>query len=154
MFPEAIAALASLRYSLSLRLKYTLIGSTDETVVSSLPLGLSRSPICALAMPAIPVIGEVIRVKPRLSFAVFRLASAASSSAFADWKAPVASSRSFWLTAFFSASGLMRARLAEVVSKRATFWARIPLASSTAASKVRGSISNISWPCLTRSPSR
>ena len=32
-----------------------------------------------------PVIGEVIWVKPRLSLAVLRLASAASSSALADW---------------------------------------------------------------------
>jgi hypothetical protein len=48
-----------------------LIGSTVETVVSSaVALGLSRSPICALAIPAMPLIGEVIRVKPRLSLAV------------------------------------------------------------------------------------
>jgi hypothetical protein len=81
-------------------------------------LGLSRSPIWALAMPAMPVIGEVIWVKPRLSLAVLSVASAASSAPpLADWWAPVASSRSFWLTAFFSASGLTRARLAVVVSK-------------------------------------
>jgi hypothetical protein len=35
-------------------------------------LGLRRSPICALAMPAMPVTGEVMRVKPRLSFAVLQ----------------------------------------------------------------------------------
>jgi hypothetical protein len=73
-----------------------LIGSTVDTVVSSVGmLGLRRSPICALAMPAMPVTGEAILVKPRFSFAVFSEASAASRDALADRSLPVASSRSF-----------------------------------------------------------
>ena len=55
-----------------------MIGLTVEIVVSESLFGLTRLPICARAIPAMPSIGEVILVKPRLSWAAATPAFAAS----------------------------------------------------------------------------
>ena len=68
------------RYSRSLIGKYALIGSTCDTVVSSV-VGPTRSPIWALAMAAMPSISEVIRVKRRFSSALSTAASAEACAA-------------------------------------------------------------------------
>jgi hypothetical protein len=60
------------------------MGSIVETVVSLSPPALTRLPICALAIPAIPAIGETIFVKPRLSSAVTTAALPAATAALAD----------------------------------------------------------------------
>ena len=142
-------------YSCSLTEKYTLIGSTVDTAVNSwICPGPTRFPIWAFAMPAMPSTGEAIRVNPRFSCAVSSCAFALSTAARVESSAPMLSSRSFWLTAFFAASGRTRCRFALAVSQRASAWAREPLAASTAAWKVRGSISKRTCPFRTSSPSR
>src|SRR5881409_3855842 len=75
----------NLRYSCSLRVNSALIGSTVETVVTGAPVGLTRLPICTCALPAIPAIGEVRCVNPRLTRAASTAACAASTAASAAW---------------------------------------------------------------------
>ena len=132
------------------------MGSTVETVVSSsMDPGPTRLPICALAMPAMPSTGDMILVKPRSTWAFSTVAWAATIEACAastdacaaptaawaaltaasvDWSAPMASSRSFWLTAFCSARGLIRFRLALAVTYLASVWATSAFACSREAS--------------------
>jgi len=71
------------KYCCSLRVKKTLIGSTVETVVSGALVVLIKFPTWACAMPAIPSMGEMMRVKPKLSSAVLTAALAFSICPFA-----------------------------------------------------------------------
>src|SRR6266850_2127890 len=63
------------------RILYVLIGSTCETVVSSVD-GLTRSPIWALAMAATPSMSDVTFVKLRFNAAVSTTAVADCTVAF------------------------------------------------------------------------
>jgi len=67
---------------------------------------------------------------------------------------PIASSRSFWLTAFFSASGSMRLRLASAVTSRASSCANWAFATCSCASKGLRSSWKSGCPSLTIDPSR
>ena len=77
----AVSFLTKFRYSCSPTVKFTLIGSTVETVVTGSLAGLTRLPNCVCATPAIPSIGEVSRVNSRLTFALSSVALAASTAA-------------------------------------------------------------------------
>ena len=82
------------------------MGSTVDTVVSSGPPGFpTKSPNWALAMPAMPSMGEVILVKLRSISDLRTAALAACTAALAEASRPMASSRSFLLTAFTAARG-------------------------------------------------
>ena len=74
---------AEWRYSVSLMLNWALIGSTCETVVITLDV-LIRVPTCAWAMPAMPAMGEVTWVQPRLSSACASVARDVSTVAAAS----------------------------------------------------------------------
>ena len=92
------------RYSCSLGLKLTLMGSTCETVVMTV-WRLTRSPTWDLATPAMPSIGETTFVQPRSSFAFSRAARALSTLACAVRSRVSASSSSCWLMAFCGGQG-------------------------------------------------
>ena len=74
--PPSRAFLDSARYSCSLMAKYTLIGCTCETVVSTVSF-LTRLPTCVAAMPAMPSSSDRTFVQPRFSCAVSTAASCA-----------------------------------------------------------------------------
>ncbi len=67
---------------------------------------LTRSPTWTLAMPAMPSMGETIRVHSRLSLALSRAALEASRSAWAWLRAARALSSSCWEMAFCAARGV------------------------------------------------
>ena len=68
------------------------MGSSVDTVVSVPLFGPTRSPTCAVAMAAIPSIGDRMVVKPRLRVAVATTALAASTAALAATIAALATS--------------------------------------------------------------
>ena len=130
------------------------MGLTVDTVVSTIAWGVpTRSPIWALAAPAMPSMGDAIFVKPRSSSALRTCAWDASTWASALCTEPTALSLSLWLTALAAANGRIRFRLAWEVCSTACCLAMPALASSTAAWNGRGSISNKRAPFLTKSPS-
>ena len=59
-------------------MKLALIGSSVETVVTASLDGPTRLPTCVVAAPAMPSMGEVSLVKPRLTLAVSTAAVAAA----------------------------------------------------------------------------
>ena len=59
--------------------KYALMGFTVETVVSGAPAGVTRSPTWMVAIPAMPSIGEAIRVNPSFTSASYTAALAAAT---------------------------------------------------------------------------
>ncbi len=67
---------------------------TVETIVSRPWAGPTRLPTCALASPAMPLMGEVILVKPRLRAAFSTAAFAAITAAFEERCANLAWDRS------------------------------------------------------------
>src|SRR5580658_7078222 len=81
LFGSSLIFSATRKYICSLMGNSTLIGSSCETVVSS-EVGETRSPTWAVAIEAIPLIGEITLVHSRLSFAVLTAASAAWTWAF------------------------------------------------------------------------
>ncbi len=130
------------------------MGSTVDTVVSSGPPAFpTNSPNWALAMPAMPLMGEVILVKLRSIWVFCSAALAACTAARAEASRPMASSRSFLLTALTAAKGLIFSKLALAVYNCPSATASCPLACSRAAWKGRGSISKRTWPFLTKEPS-
>jgi hypothetical protein len=98
---------ANRRYSFSLIPKLTRMGSTVETVVITVSV-FTRSPTCDFAIPAIPSIGDVTCVQPRLSWACSTAATAAACAASAARSAASALSSSCWLIARSAARGVNR----------------------------------------------
>ena len=98
---------ARFRYSRSEMPKVTRMGSTVDTVVMTV-CGLTRSPTCVRAMPAMPSIGEVTRVQSRFRSACSTAARAAATPPRASRSAASALSSSCWLMARWAASGVKR----------------------------------------------
>ncbi len=115
---------------------------------------LTRSPTCAFATPATPVMGETIFVQPRSSLAFSREAWAVSTFARDVLSFVSASSSSCWLIAFEAASGRYRLTVVSAFVSVAWYWASWPFAWSYVAWNWRGSISKSVSPALTTNPSR
>ena len=100
-----------------------------------------------------PVTGETIVQYDRLSFAVSSRAFASSTAAAAARNWPLASSRSFWESAFCAASGFVRSRSARATSSPACCRARAAACASTWTWKGLASIRKSTCPSLTTLPS-
>ena len=143
---------AKRRYSFSLMPKLTRMGSTVETVVITVAVP-TRSPTWDLAIPAIPSMGEVTFVQPRLRAAWSTAARAEARAALAARSAESALSSSCWLIARSAARGVNRSTSLLAFASWASAWPTAPWACSSAARNWRGSISKSGAPAWTNWPS-
>ena len=122
-------------------------------MVRRLFAGLTYVPSCSWAAPVMPVTGELIVQYDRLSFAASSWALASSTPADADRYLPLASSRSFWDSASWAASGFVRSRSARATSRLAWWRARAAAGASSWTWKGLASIRKRTSPSLTMPPS-
>src|SRR2546422_263280 len=98
--------------------------------------------------------GAMMSVLSRSNWAFTNCPFADSRAALAARSSATASSTSFWLTACSASSGLTRSRFCFAWTSRASAWATIALALTTAAWNGTGSIKYSRSPFLTSRPSR